>query len=72
MPIYPNKDTLFADVREPSAQRLEELRSEAEESCRRCAIAPAAAPMPSGSWEPTDRRTGAAASDACSGEPSTL
>ena len=42
MPIYPNKDTPFADVREPSAPRLEELRSEAEKflpqmrHCTRC------------------------------------
>jgi nitrogen fixation protein NifB len=42
MPIYPNKDTPFADVLESSAPRLEELRSEAEKflpqmrHCTRC------------------------------------
>jgi nitrogen fixation protein NifB len=42
MPIYPNRDTPFADVREPSAPRLETLRSEAEKylpqmrHCTRC------------------------------------
>jgi nitrogen fixation protein NifB len=42
MPIFPNKDTPFAEVMEPSAAGLEELRSEAEKflpqmrHCTRC------------------------------------
>jgi nitrogen fixation protein NifB len=42
MPIYPNKDTPFAEVQEPSAANLEALRSEAERflpqmrHCTRC------------------------------------
>ena len=42
MPIYPNRDTPFAEVREPTATHLEELRSEAEKflpqmrHCTRC------------------------------------